>query len=360
MNDFFKMNQDELVSYIVEQKKKYGSSLIMPAHHYQRMEIVDLADFIGDSYKLAVDCTKTDAEFILFCGVRFMAEGASVLGKEGQKVIIPEPLAGCPMADMIDEERAVKAFEKMSAVSGRQVVPIVYMNSYADMKSFCGEREGTVCTSSNAASIIDYYLKQDKAIFFFPDFNLGINTAKVLGIKENEMVKVTKSLELNPLGGQEDLKDTRLFLWDGFCHVHKEFTTGNINRVRRENPGITLIVHPESDEKVVDNSEYNGSTQKIYNTIKDAPEGSAWAVGTELHFVNRIAREFPGKKVIPLKESPCFNMEKITLAHVARSLFSIENHLNGSGELVYEIEVNPKYKKFAKAALEKMIEIVEG
>lgn len=358
MANLKEMSKEQLIEYIKEQKSRLGSRLVMPAHHYQVQDVVELSDFRGDSYKLAVDCSKAEGEFILFCGVKFMAEGASILASSEQKVLIPDVLAGCPMANMIDEKLARGAYDKMSSLTTKAIAPIVYMNSYADMKSFCGEKGGTVCTSSNALKIVKHYLAQEKAIFFFPDYNLGINTASELNLTTDEVAKVKRDLTIEYTG--DDYSKVKMFLWDGFCHVHKEFTVGDIEHLRTEDKDINIIVHPECDKEVVDNSDYSGSTQKIYNTIKDAADGSSWGVGTEYNFVARIAAEFPSKRVVPLRKSVCMNMEKITLLNVAECLQSIRGYIDEGTPLKNEIRVSSEYKENSKKALQTMIEIVES
>ena len=347
----------KIVEQIKELKNLLGNRVIIPAHHYQKIEIVRLSDFVGDSYKLAVDCSNTESEFIVFCGVKFMAEGAFFLAKKYQKIIMPDLNAGCPMADMIDSEIAEKLYKKLNKSCKREIIPIVYMNSYADMKSFCGEKDGCVCTSSNAGKIIEHYLSQDKAVFFSPDYNLGINTARQLKIPSEEIVKINRDLTTEP---ERDIENVRLFIWDGFCHVHKVFTTDDISKLRERYPGINIIVHPECDEEVVNSSDISGSTQKIYQTIKDSPQGSIWGVGTELNFVLRIADDFKDKKIIPLRNSPCKNMEKINLINLAQSLSSILDYQTGKDKLKFEINVHEQLRLHAQKALKKMIEISQG
>ncbi len=338
-------------------KKSLGNKVIIPAHHYQKIEIVRLSDFVGDSYKLAVDCSNTESEFIVFCGVKFMAEGAFLLAKKYQKIIMPDLNAGCPMADMIDSGIAKKLYKKLNKSCKREIIPVVYMNSYADMKSFCGEKDGCVCTSSNAGKIIEYYLAQDKAVFFSPDYNLGINTARQLRIPTEEIVKINRDLTIEP---ERDIENVRLFIWDGFCYVHKVFTRDDISKLRERYPGIKIIVHPECDEEVVNSSDISGSTQKIYQTIKDSPQGSIWGVGTELNFVLRIADDFKDKKIIPLRNSPCKDMEKINLINLAQSLSSILDYRSGKGKLKFEVKVYEQFCLPAQKALKKMIEISQG
>ena len=348
---------NDIIETIRKLKKTLGDKIVIPAHHYQKIEIVRLSDFVGDSYKLAVDCSNTESEFIVFCGVRFMAEGAFLLAKKYQKIIMPDLNAGCPMADMIDSQIAEKLYKKFNKSCKREIIPVVYMNSYADMKSFCGEKDGCVCTSSNAGKIIEYYLAQDKAVFFSPDYNLGINTARQLKIPSEEIVKINRDLTIEP---ERDIENVRLFIWDGFCYVHKVFTTDDISKLRERYPGIKIIVHPECDEEVVNSSDISGSTQKIYQIIKDSSQGSIWGVGTEFNFVSRIAEDFKDKKIIPLRNSHCINMEKINLENLAQSLSSILDNKTGKAELKFEVKVHEEFELHARKALKKMIEISKG
>lgn len=349
--------EQQHIDYIKDAKRRLGSRLIVPAHHYIRRELVELADFTGDSYKLAVDVSRTDAEFIVFCGVRFMADSASILAKPGQHILLPEMDAGCPMAEMIDEETAEAAVNKISGVCSRGIAPLVYMNSYADSKSFCGKNGGAVCTSSNAEKLVRYYLEKDKSIFFFPDYHLGRNVAEKLGMDKNLIIRVGRDLSLEE---NKNLKDAKMFLWDGFCPIHQEFSTDDVREMREKYPDATIIVHPESKREVVELTDMSGSTQMIYNTIEKSPEGSSWVIGTELTFVKRIAETFKGKKIVPLKPSPCKNMVKVNLLNTAEVIHSIDEYISGSGTLKNEISVDDKLKSNARIALNRMINIVEG
>ncbi|MBN2436433.1 MAG: quinolinate synthase NadA [Spirochaetes bacterium] len=351
----------ELIEQIKQYRKILGEDLVMPAHHYQRPEVVALSDFAGDSYKLAVEASRHTSDFILFCGVRFMAEGASVLAADNQKIVVPELLAGCPMADMIDKSMAQKAYDIISPLSNRRIAPVVYMNSYADVKSFCGEKDGAVCTSSNALKICSHFIEKGEAVFFFPDFNLGINTADTLGLKDDEVVRIGRDLVIEE---RVDYRNVKMYLWDGFCHVHKVFTVDDVKKAREQYSGIKIIVHPESDRAVVQASDMNGSTAFILDSIRDSEPGSVWGVGTEINFVRRIASDFGpksthNKTIVALRDSPCFNMEKTSLEKVAASLKSIVDYKNGKGELVTEIRVQPEFKDGAKKALQTMMDIVQ-
>jgi quinolinate synthase len=345
-----------LKDYIIEAKKRLGSRLIIPAHHYINKDLVEIADFAGDSYKLAVDVSRSSAEFVVFCGVRFMADGAKIMAGPDQHILHPEPAAGCPMAEMIDEETAGRAVEKISKVCDREIIPLVYMNSYADSKSFCGRKGGAVCTSSNAEKIVKYYLDNGKSLFFFPDYHLGHNVAQKTGIDDSLVVKVGRDLSLEE---GKNLKEGKMFLWDGFCPIHQEFEDEDVLLIRKNHPGATIIVHPESRKSVVNLSDMSGSTQQIYDRIAKSEEGSVWVVGTETTFVKRIADTFTGKTVLPLKTSPCKNMVKLNLKNTAETIKSVEDYIEGKGQLKNEVFVDKNLVENAKIALQKMIDIVE-
>lgn len=346
-----------LKEYITETKKRLGGRLVIPAHHYIGKDLVDIADFTGDSYKLAVDVSRSSAEFIVFCGVRFMADGAKVLAGENQHILHPEPSAGCPMAEMIDEETAGHAVAKIGSLCDREIIPIVYMNSYADSKSFCGKKGGAVCTSSNAEKIVSYYLDKEKSLFFFPDFHLGHNVAKNIAIDDSLIVKVSRDLSLED---GKNIKKARMFLWDGFCPIHQEFEDEDVLNMRKKYPGSRIIVHPESKKSVVLLSDMSGSTQQIYDRIAASEKGAVWIVGTETTFVKRIADTFRDKTILALKESPCKNMVKLNLRNTAEAVKSVEDFIAGTGPLKNEVFVDIRLKEHAKAALQKMIDIVEG
>ncbi len=346
-----------LKSYIIEAKKRLGSRLIIPAHHYINQDLVEIADFTGDSYKLAVDVSRSSAEFIVFCGVRFMADGAKVLAGENQHILHPEPAAGCPMAEMIDEETAERAVEKISGVCDREIIPLVYMNSYADSKSFCGRKGGAVCTSSNAQKIVRHYLDEGKSLFFFPDYHLGHNVAKQIALDDSLVVKVGRDLSLEE---GKNLKEGKMFLWDGFCPIHQTFEDEDVLLIRKNYPDARIIVHPESRKSVVELSDMSGSTQQIYDRIAKSEKGSVWVVGTETTFVKRIADTFSDRTVLPLKISPCKNMVKLTLRNTAECIKSVEEFIAGTGSLRNEVFVDKSLVKNAKIALQRMIDIVEA
>ncbi|MCX7655955.1 MAG: quinolinate synthase NadA [Treponemataceae bacterium] len=359
-------SEEELKREILQLKDALGTKLFIAAHHYQRPEVVEISDCIGDSYKLAVEAAKTSASYILLCGVRFMAESAAILARSDQLVICPDLRAGCPMADMISLPRMMESLDKLNSLIGRSVVPLTYMNSYADVKSLTGEREGVICTSSNAEKILSYYVTRQIPVFFSPDFNLGINTAKKIGVPLERIFKISREGMLTSLVPDESQKARKpeaglLFLWDGYCHVHRAFTVEDVQRVRSQYKGIQVIVHPECDPAVVAASDGTGSTEGLYRMLKDAPTGSAWAVGTESHFVLRAAKEFPEKSILPLRESFCPNMARINLesiCSVLRNLMAVENG-DVAKRVLPVVTVSPFARAHAAAALRRMIELTE-
>ncbi len=353
---FDRYSSEMLIEYITSAREELGGRLVIPAHHYIAADIVDIADFTGDSYKLALDVSKTDAEFIVFCGVKFMADGAAILAKKEQHVLMPEPHAGCPMADMITAPDAEEALKAINQVSKRETAPVVYMNSHADAKSFCGRNRGSVCTSSNAKKIVSHYLKMGMNVFFFPDYHLGSNVAEELGIDPKLVARVYSDFTFE---SDRDLSLVKIFLWNGFCPVHYNFDIDDVERMRSHYPDGKVIVHPESKKAVADISDMKGSTQYIYDTIKKSDPGSTWIVGTELTFVQRIARDFSDRTIEPLKPSPCPNMRKVTLKNTASAVSSVIDYVNGSGTLLNEVHVDQAHIEGAKIALERMIEIVE-
>jgi len=333
-------------------KDSFGKSLIIAAHHYQRNEIIALADYIGDSYRMAVEASRTDAEYIVICGVRFMAESAAILAKSGQKVLIPDYGAGCPMADMIDRAMAEEALANIPRVSSRPVVPVAYMNSWADLKALTGEKDGSICTSGNALKIARTYLDEGKSIFFMPDFNLGMNTANALGLASDEVCLVDRNANLKKINNSDsgDFSRARMFLWDGFCHVHKTFTAAQVADARKAFPDARVIVHPECSSAVVALADESGSTETMQTIIRESAPHSSWIIGTEGRFVERMASTFPDRNIHPLKTSYCHNMNRIDLANLEHTL----------SKLTTLISVSPGERAFAAKALNAMVRITEG
>jgi len=346
-----------VVEKIKELRSKLGSRVVIPAHHYQTPDIVALADFVGDSYKLAVECSKKKSEFIVFCGVRFMAEGAEILAEKNQKILLPDLSAGCPLADYINKRQMDDALNRIAKFTKNEIAPVVYMNSSSEVKEVCGKFDGSVCTSSNAKKIVKYFLSQGRSVFFAPDYNLGINTAHELGLLHNEIIKVKKDFSFTKMDQSDSLK---LFVWDGSCRVHKRFTMDDIQGFKRTYKKGKIIVHPECDEEIVNLANISGSTAKIYNKIKNSPSSSIWGVGTEFHFVKRISQEFPDKTIVPLKNSICRNMAKITVENLYETLYNIDLFIDEKSELKNQIKIDETSKINAGRSLKKMIEIVEG
>lgn len=357
--NFKLMDRETIKDYIRDVKQRLGDDLVIPVHHYVPQDVVELSDILGDSYKLAVDVSRADAKWIVFCGVTFMAEGAAILSQPGQVVISPDFSAGCPMADMIDRERAEAAFDAVQQLQGKAPVPVVYMNSYADAKAFTGSKGGAVCTSSNAEKIIQHYLDQDKSLFFFPDQHLGRNVALSMGITPSEIASVDLDFNIKLEEGA-DPSLVKIFLWDGCCPLHQKFDPSDIEKFRKEFPDGTVMVHPEVPHEICEKADLFGSTQVIYNTVRDAPAGSAWGIGTELNFTHRMALEFKDKNIIPLKPVYCKTMSRITLEKLAESLRMLDAHINEGAELTHVMTVDQQVRDDAAAALEQMIHIVEG
>jgi len=346
-----------IVENIKELKSKLGSRVVIPAHHYQTQDIVTLADFVGDSYKLAVECCKKKSEFIVFCGVRFMAEGAEILAEKNQKILLPDLSAGCPLANHINKKQMEEALKGISKFTKNAIAPVVYMNSSSEVKEICGSYDGSVCTSSNAKKIVKYFLSQKRSVFFAPDYNLGINTAHEIGLPQNGIIKVKKDFSFTEM---DQFDSPRLFIWDGNCRVHKRFIMSDIEEFKRTYIKGKIIVHPECDEEIVNSADLSGSTAKIYSEIKNSPSDSIWGVGTEYHFVDRIAKEFPDKTIVPIRNSICMNMAKTTLEKLYETLKNVDQFLNGKKELKNQIIIDEIQKVNARKALKKMIEIVEG
>jgi quinolinate synthase len=349
---------------IAQARERLGSDVILLGHHYQRDEVIRFADFTGDSYKLSKAASETNAKYMLFCGVHFMAETADVLGRPLQQVILPDLNAGCSMADMAEIGQVEDCWDSLvrqgiaSDVQGSEqagLIPLTYMNSTAAIKAFCGERGGLVCTSSNARGAFEWAFKRGEKILFLPDQHLGRNTAFAMGIPLNEMV-VWDPYQINGGVTTEKLKTAKVILWKGHCSVHQRFLPEHVDRVRREEPGMQVIVHPECRWEVCQKADAVGSTERIIDVIEKAPAGSSFAVGTEIHLVNRLANRFAplGKRVITLDDAGCLctTMYRISPQHLA---WALENLVEGT--VVNRIKVDDDVKVWAKVALDRMLEV---
>ncbi|NYF51257.1 quinolinate synthase [Edaphobacter lichenicola] len=345
---------------IAAAREKLGTDVVLLGHHYQRDEVIRFADFTGDSYKLSKVAAETDAKYMLFCGVHFMAETADVLGRPWQQVILPDLNAGCSMADMAEIGQVEDCWDSLERAgitdeASGGLIPLTYMNSAAAIKAFCGERGGLVCTSSNARGAFEWAFARAGKILFLPDQHLGRNTAFAMGIPLNEMV-VWDPYQINGGLSPDRLKAAKVILWKGHCSVHQRFLPEHVDRVRREEPGMQVIVHPECRWEVCQKADDVGSTEHIIQAIERAPEGSSFAVGTEIHLVNRLGKRFAplGKRVITLDDSGCLctTMYRISPQHLA---WALENLVEG--RVVNRIKVDDDVKQWARVALDRMLEI---
>jgi quinolinate synthase len=337
-----------------------GSDVVILGHHYQRDEVIRFADFRGDSYKLSQEASKAAGKYIIFCGVHFMAESADILARPGQIVILPDLNAGCSMADMADITQVEECWEQLVRCGvaedlGAGVTPITYINSTAAIKAFCGERGGVVCTSSNAAAAMKWGFAKNPKLLFLPDQHLGRNTGYAMGIPLNEMV-VWDPYLINGGLTPERLRNARIILWKGHCSVHQRFLPEHVDNVRARYPGIQVIVHPECRMEVCQKADAVGSTERLLKIVREAASGSSFAVGTEIHLVNRMGKEFAaeGKKVITLDDSGCLctTMFRISPQHLC---WALENLVEGN--VVNQIKVRDDVKHWARAALDRMLEI---
>jgi len=340
-------------------KRALGARLVVLGHHYQRESVMEFADVRGDSFRLSqLAARQQDAEFIVFCGVHFMAESADILRRPHQKVVLPDLKAGCSMADMADGEDVEEAWERLVAAHGDTLLPVTYMNSSAELKAFCGARGGVVCTSSNARAVLEWAWKQKPRVFFFPDQHLGRNTAFAMGVPLDQMAEWEWRAE--DLGGANLRcldERTRLVLWRGFCSVHTRFTKREVDEVRAADPDVKVLVHPECPFDVVRSADLVGSTEFIIEQVKKAPAGASWVIGTEINLVHRLALEHPEQRIRSLQKNvcPCATMNRIDPAHL---LWVLENLL--AGHPVNVIRVPETVKHYARQALDRMLSLKGG
>ncbi len=360
LENYLTLPDNTMDSRIAAAKRELGDRVVVLGHHYQRDEVIRFADFRGDSYKLAKEAARTNAEYIVFCGVHFMAESADVLAHGGQRVILPDLNAGCSMADMAEigqVEACWKQLVKLGITNeqGHGITPLTYMNSTAAIKAFCGERGGVVCTSSNAPSAFKWALERNEKILFLPDQHLGRNTAFAMGIPLDQCVVWDPFMIM---GGTtvERLRKAKIILWKGHCSVHQRFLPEHVDVIRQRHPGIQVIVHPECRWEVCQKAEGIGSTERLIKFIADAPAGTSFAVGTEIHLVNRMGKEFAkdNKMVVSLDDSGCLctTMFRISPQHLC---WALENLVEGN--VVNRIKVDEEVKHWSKVALDRMLEI---
>lgn len=351
---YTRLSQPELEAKVWESKRQLGERLIILGHHYQRDEVIKFADFRGDSFKLSqLAAARSEAEFILFCGVHFMAESADILSGPHQQVILPNLSAGCSMADMATIDDVEACWADVTRVCGKETIPVTYMNSAANLKAFCGRHGGIVCTSSNADKVLRWAFARGERVLFFPDQHLGRNTGAKMGIPLTEM-QVWDPRQ--PLGGNSvaDLRQARIILWKGHCSVHARFAVEQIKGARQEDAAVNVLVHPECTLDVVQSADFVGSTEFIVQTIERAAPGSSWAVATEINLVKRLAREHPDKRIFCLDPivCPCSTMYRIHPAFLAWAL----DHLV-AGRVVNRIEVPVTIAEQARTALNRMLAV---
>jgi quinolinate synthase len=355
----------ELDARILAAKATLGDRVVVLGHFYQRDEVVKYADFVGDSFQLAnAALTVPQAEAIVFCGVHFMAETADILARPDQSVILPNLAAGCSMADMADIDSVEEAWAQLAEIYGTEpdadgrvpIIPVTYMNSSAALKGFCGEHGGIVCTSSNAATVLEWAFARGQRVLFFPDQHLGRNTAKHMGVPLERMPMWNPR---KPLGGNDEqgLLDAQVILWHGFCSVHKRFSVAQIERARAEHPGVRVIVHPECPMPVVDAADEYGSTDYIVKAIQAAPAGTTFAIGTEINLVQRLANEYPQHTIFCLDDviCPCSTMYRIHPGYLAWVLEELVGRDGQAPRVVNQITVGDEVAVPARLALERML-----
>lgn len=358
--EYQRASNEELHERIRAAKQTLGDKVVVLGHFYQRDEIVQHADFLGDSFQLANAAqTVPNAETIVFCGVHFMAETADILAQPGQSVILPNLAAGCSMADMADIDSVEECWAQLTELYGTEpdadgrvpIIPVTYMNSSAALKGFCGRNGGIVCTSSNAATVLEWAFERGQRVLFFPDQHLGRNTAKAMGVPLEQMPMWNPN---KPLGGNDEqgIHDARVILWHGFCSVHRRFTVDQVEKARAEHPGVRVIVHPECPMAVVDAADEAGSTDYIRKAVLAATEPTTFAIGTEINMVNRLAAEFPQHEIFCLDPvvCPCSTMYRIHPGYLAWVLEELV-----AGTVVNQISVTDDVAEPARVALERML-----
>lgn len=352
---YLRLASSTLEERIATAKAALGERLTILGHHYQRDNVVKFADYTGDSLKLArLSLQRPDADFVVFCGVHFMAEGAAILAPPHQRIVLPDLSAGCSMADMAEPDDVSECWDILQDVVGdAKVMPLTYVNSAAKLKAFVGRHDGSVCTSGNADTIVAWALGQADKLLFFPDQHLGRNTAVKLGVPLEEIVVWNPYLEFGGLD-EETLWRARVILWHGHCSVHSRMTPEHVERARQEHPGIQIVVHPECPYETVQLSDLAGSTEFIIKAIVDSPAGSKWAVGTEIHLVNRLAKQHPDKTIVSLDDCrcQCATMFRITPQHLCWALEELVE-----GRVQNEITVPEDTALWARVALNRMLDL---
>jgi quinolinate synthase len=352
---YAEMGGEELDQRITAARATLRERLVILGHHYQRDEIIKYADYRGDSFKLAqLAAARPQADYIVFCGVHFMAESADILSGAHQKVILPNPAAGCSMADMANIAEVEECWQMLTELLGEDaaIIPITYMNSAANLKAFCGRNGGIVCTSSNAPAVIKWAFERGKRVLFFPDEHLGRNTALKYGIPEAQMAIWNPKDPMASVDAEEAIERARIILWKGYCSTHMRFSVEQIEKARAEYPDIKVLVHPECRREVVDAADLYGSTEYIIQQVEQAPAGSKWAVGTEINLVHRLAKAHPEQLIFCLDPivCPCSTMYRIHPAYLAWVLEELVK-----GEVINQVSVDEQTAHWARVALERML-----
>jgi quinolinate synthase len=328
-----------------------GDDVVILGHNYQRREIVEHADFVGDSYQLSREAADADAPYVIFGGVTFMAESADIITDDEQTVILPSMEASCPMAGMAEALQVDAAWAELTAVTDEEIIPITYMNSYADLKAFCAEQGGLVCTSSNAHDAFEYAFERGDKVLFLPDKHLGENTAHRLGMCE-------QTAEWDPWDPESDAEQAAeedIILWEGYCQVHERFRESHVEQIREDHPDANVVVHPECRREVVEAADVVGSTSTICETVENADPGETWAVGTEIHLTNHLSRWHPEVNVLPLCGDACMDCNAMRQIDPNYLTWVLEELLEGRERNV--IEVAPEERELAQVALDRMLEI---
>ena len=350
--EYRELDEEERTRQIEAALAELGDDVVILGHNYQRREIVEHADFIGDSYQLSKEAAESDAEYVIFGGVTFMAESADIITDDTQTVILPSMEASCPMAGMAEALQVDAAWAEITAETDDNIIPITYMNSYADLKAFCAEQGGLVCTSSNAHKAFEYAFEQGDKVLFLPDKHLGENTAHRLGMED-------ETVEWDPWDPESKdaakAVENDVILWDGYCQVHERFRVDHIEQIREEHEDAKVIVHPECRREVVEAADKSGSTATICETIENADPGDTWAIGTEIHLTNHLTRWHPEVNVLPLCGEACMDCNAMRQIDPNYLTWVLEELVEGRERNV--IEVAPEEKELAKLALDRMLEI---
>jgi len=350
--DYRNLDEAERTERIEAALDELGEDVVILGHNYQRREIVEHADFVGDSYQLSKQAAEADAEYVIFGGVTFMAESADIITDDAQTIILPSMEASCPMAGMAEALQVDAAWAEITAETDADIVPITYMNSYADLKAFCAEQGGLVCTSSNAHDAFEYAFERGDKVLFLPDKHLGENTAHRLDMAE-------ETVEWDPWDPESKdaskVVENDIVLWDGYCQVHERFRVDHIEQIRAEYPDANVIVHPECRREVVEAADRSGSTATICETIANADPGDTWAIGTEIHLTNHLQRWHPGVNVLPLCGEACMDCNAMRQIDPNYLTWVVEELVAGRERNV--VEVAPAEKELAKLALDRMLEI---